>query len=57
MNARSNGWVGKGKTPPSITTKQWHVVDVMVHQTTNDDESEMDNCGAVGCEVEEAEKK
>jgi hypothetical protein len=29
----------------------------VVHQTTNDDEAEMDNCGAVGCEVVEAEKK
>jgi hypothetical protein len=56
MNARSDGWVGQGETTPSITTKQWHVVDVMVHQTTNDDETEMDNCGAVGCEVVEAEK-
>ena len=56
MNARSDGWVGQGETAPSITTKWWHVVDVMVHQTTNDDEAEMDNCGAVGCEVVEAEK-
>jgi hypothetical protein len=56
MNARSDGWVGQGETTPSITTKRWHVVDVMVHQTTNDDEAEMDNCGAVECEVVEAEK-
>jgi hypothetical protein len=56
MNARSDGWVGQGETTPSITTKRWHVVDVMVHQITNDDETEMDNCGAVGCEVVEAEK-
>ena len=49
--------LAKGETTPSITTKWWHVVDVMVHQTTNDDEAEMDNCGAVGCEVVEAEKK
>jgi hypothetical protein len=58
MNARSDGWVGQGETTPSITTKWWHVLDViMVHQTTNDDEAEMDNCGAVGCEVVEAETK
>jgi hypothetical protein len=57
MNARRDGWVGQGETTPSITTKRWHVVDVMVHRTTNDYETEIDNCGADGCEVVEAEKK